>query len=61
VKVGLGTSSASSLAEISDHGAGGCGLAGAEVAGKGDDIARADQQCEVGIQMRGRRSSASAK
>ncbi len=40
--------------EISDHGARGCGLAGAEVAGKGDDIARADQQGQVGHQMRGR-------
>ncbi len=40
--------------EIADHGAGRRGLAGAEVAGQRDDVAGADQQREIGHQMRGR-------
>src|ERR1700754_2388632 len=40
--------------EIADHCAGRRGLAGAEVARQRDDIAGADQQREVGHQMRGR-------
>ena len=40
--------------EIADHGARRGGLAGAEIAGEGDDVAGADQQSEVGHQMRRR-------
>ena len=39
--------------EIADHRARRCGLPGTEIAGQRDDIARADQQCEVGHQMGG--------
>ena len=42
------------VGEISDHRPGGGGFAGAKVAGKGNDIARADQQRKIGHQMRGR-------
>ena len=42
------------IGEIADHGAGSGGLAGAEIARKRDDVAGADQQREVGHQMRGR-------
>ena len=41
--------------EVADHGAGGCGLAGAEVARQRDDIAGPDQQREVGHQVTSRR------
>jgi hypothetical protein len=42
------------VGEIADHCACRRGLARAEIAGQRDDIARADQQREVGHQMRGR-------
>ena len=40
--------------EIADHGARGCCFSCPEVAGKCDDVARADQQGKIGHQMRGR-------
>src|SRR6185369_7180888 len=47
--------------EIADHRPRRRGLAGAEITRQRNDVARADQQCEVGHQIRGRGHSAALR